>query len=352
MGFQSERVATMHVAFVGPRYADEARRVATLNRILDRIAAIPKVVVAGGSTSLPPVRMQQGSGFSIEGDPPSRPNEEPTAIFVPATAGFLSALGVPLIRGRHFTNADDAAAPRVAVVSRELARRYFGSRDPLGRRIRIQDSLHTIVGIVGDVPYDGLGKAAQTVLYVPFAQSPFGGAWIAIRCEVDPQQLITPIRDAVQAVDPLMHPRELRPMDEVLSDATVRPRFQTWLLGTFGGLGLLIAAVGIYGVVTYSVSQRTAETGLRLALGAPRASVVGLVLRRELLPVVIGLVFGIVGAIALTRVMAGLLYGISPTDVPTFTAATLLLGAVAVVSACFPAWRAARLDPIRALRSD
>jgi len=296
--------------------------------------------------------MQQASGFTIEGDPQPRSNEEPMAIFVPATPGFLSALGAPLIRGRHFTNADDAVAPRVAVVSRELARRYFGSREPLGRRIRIQDSLRTIVGIVGDVPYDGLGKAAQTVVYVPFAQSPFAGAWIAIRGEGDPHQLITPIRDAVQAVDPLMHPRELRPMDEVLSDATVRPRFQTWLLGTFGGLGLLIAAVGIYGVVTYSVAQRTAETGLRLALGAPQSSVVRLVLRRELLPVLNGLVLGILGAAALTRVMAGLLYGISPTDAPTFTAATLLLGAVAVVSAFFPAWRGARLDPIRALRSD
>jgi ABC-type antimicrobial peptide transport system permease subunit len=176
--------------------------------------------------------------------------------------------------------------------------------------------------------------------------------WVAVRGSVDVSSLITPIRDAIHAVDPLMNARELRPMDEMLSDTMVRPRFQAWLLATFGGLALVLAAVGIYGVIAYAVSQRTAEIGLRLALGAPQRSVMSLVLRRGLYPVVAGIVIGLAAALAFSRVMNGLLYGVSPTDTLTLAGVTALLGGVAVAAAYLPARRAARLDPIGALRAN
>jgi putative ABC transport system permease protein len=352
MGFHPARVVTMHVVFPSTRYPDAATRAPTLDRVLAQLRAIPGVISAGASTSLPPARMQQSNGFEIEGEPTPPPNQEPTAIFVPATPSFLTSIGVPLLRGRDFNEHDAASAPKVALISESLARRNFPRRDPLGRRLRVADSLYTIVGVVGDVGYEGIGKPAGPVLYVPFAQSTFPGVWIAVRGSVTTSSLIEPIRNAIHVVDPLMNARELRPMEEVLSDTMVRPRFQAWLLATFGGLALILAAVGIYGVIAYAVSQRTSEIGLRLALGAPSGSVVSLVLRRGLFPVAAGIVIGLATAMAFSRVMTGLVYGVSPTDTITLAGVTALLGAVAVSAAYLPARRAARLDPIRALRSN
>jgi len=350
MGFRPDRVVTMAIGFPSTRYPDAAMRAPTLERILAQIRALPGVTSAGASTSLPPARMQQSNGFTIEGDPPPLPNQEPTAIFVPATSGFLPSIGVPLVRGRDFSDHDVANAPRVAIISQSLARRNFSNRDPLGRRLRVADSLYTIVGVVGDVGYEGIGKPARPALYVPYAQSTFPGLWVAVRASVEPTSLIGPIRDAIHAVDPQMNARELRPMDDMLSDTMVRPRFQAWLLATFGGLALVLAAVGIYGVIAYAVAQRTSEIGLRLALGAPRSSVISLVLRRGLFPVATGIVIGLAAAVASSRVMTGMLYGVSPTDAVTLVVVTALLGAVAVLAAYLPARRAARLDPLGALR--
>jgi putative ABC transport system permease protein len=352
LGFRPERVVSFNVGFPAARYPDPAVRSPTLERVLARIRGIPGVTAVGASTSLPPNRIQQGNGFAIDGDPAPRPNEQPTAIFVPMTADFLPALGVPLIKGRQFTNADDAAAPRVAIVSRELADSYFRGREPLGRRLQIGDSLWTIVGVVGDVTYEGVGKTRRPTLYVPFAQSSFGSVWVVVRGGTDASALLGPIRDAISAEDGRMNARDLRSMDEVLSETMVRPRFQAWLLATFGGLALVLAAVGIYGVVAYAVSQRTFEIGLRLALGATRGSIMSLILRRGMRPVLVGLVVGVIAALAASRVMTGLLYGVSPTDTITFVGVSFLLLGVALAATFFPAARASRLDPTRAIRSE
>ena len=352
LGFRPDRVVTMSIGFPSSRYPDPAMRSPALERILGQIRALPGVTSAGASTSLPPARMQQSNGFTIEGDPQPLPNEEPTAIFVPATSSFLASIGVPLLRGRDFNEHDVANGPKVVIVSQSLAHRNFTGRDPLGHRLRIADSLYTVVGVAGDVGYEGIGKPARPALYVPYAQSTFPGLWVAVRGSVEATSLIGPIRDAIHVVDPQMNARELRPMEEMLSDTLVRPRFQAWLLATFGGLSLVLAAVGIYGVISYAVSQRTSEIGLRLALGAPQRSVISLFLRRGLFPVAGGILIGLTAAIVFSRVMTGLLYGVSPTDGVTLVGVTSLLAAVAVAAAYLPARRAARLDPIRALRAN
>jgi predicted lysophospholipase L1 biosynthesis ABC-type transport system permease subunit len=218
--------------------------------------------------------------------------------------------------------------------------------------MRVDDSSATIVGVVADVTYQGVGGPLLPEVYVPWAQSTFGGAWVAVKTARDVSAIMPAIRDAVHSADPLINARELRPMDTMVSDTMVRPRFQTWLLTTFGGLALVLAAVGIYGVIAYGVAQRTAEIGLRLALGAPPRSVVRLLLSRGMGPVFVGLGIGLAVAFALSRLMTGLLYGTSPTDAPTFVAMAVLLAGVAMLAAYLPASRATRLDPLAALRSD
>jgi putative ABC transport system permease protein len=351
-GFRTENVAAFHVAFPNERYPGTTSKQVVLDRLLERLRAIPGVTLAGGSTSLPPSRMQQASGYVIEGDPPPQMGQEPQAIYVPASPQFLSAIGVPLLEGRPFSAGDGPAAPRVVMISRELARRNFAGRSPLGRRIQVADSLWTIVGVVGDVSFQGVDKAPRPTIYVPWAQSVFGGAWIAVRSSLKPEAVEEPIRAALHEIDPLMNARDLKPMEAMVDDSMIRPRFQTWLLTTFGGLALLLAAIGIYGVIAYGVTQRTAEIGLRLALGAPPRTVVSSILRRGMSPVLVGLVMGSIGSFAATRLMRGLLYGVSPTDATTFAVTAGLLGGVALVAAFLPARRAAKLDPLRALRQE
>lgn len=352
LGFSTEGVTAFHVSLSSSRYASDEAKARVVASVMANIRAIPGVTLAGGSSSLPPARMQQSNGFTIAGDPQPAPNEAPTALYVPASPQFLSALGVRLVAGREFTEGDDRSAPRVAVISRELAQRYFANRDPIGHQIRADDTLRTIVGVVGDVPYNGLAEPVGPAVYVPYAQSPFGGVWIAVRSSLDAAALSSSIRDALQRVDPLMTARDIRPMTDYVSESMLRARFQTMLLGGFGVLALVLAAVGIYGVISYSVAQRTNEIGLRLALGATPRSVVRLVMARGLTPVGLGLIGGIAGSAVLSKLIQGLLYGISPTDRVTFVMVTLVLTAVATAAAYLPAARAARLDPLGALRSD
>jgi len=348
-GFRTENVVAFHVAFLNERYPGAAKQI-ILERILQRLRAIPGVTLAGGSTSLPPSRMQQATGYIVEGDPPARPGREPQAIYVPASPQFLPAIGVPLLEGRQFSAGDGTGAPRVVLISRELARRHFVARSPLGRRIQLEDSLWTIVGVVGDVSFQGVDKAPRPTIYLPWSQSPFGGAWIAVRSSLRPETMEQPIRAALHEIDPLMNARDLKPMEAMVDDSMIRPRFQTWLLTTFGGLALLLAAIGVYGVIAYGVAQRTAEIGLRLALGAPPQTVVSSILKRGMSPVLVGLILGSIGSFAAARLMTGLLYGVSPTDPATFVVTGGVLAGVALFAAILPARRAAKLDPLRALR--
>ncbi len=351
-GFDPNGVLAFGALFDLNRYSDVSKQVVTMDELLARIRAIPGVTSAGAGTSMPPSHVQQSQVFSVVGRQAPDPGHAPTAWFVPATPGYLATLGIPVTAGRDFTTADDGHTPLVMIVNGELARRTFPNQDPLGQQLTVGGVTRTIVGVTGDPTFNGIGAPAAPAVFVPYAQAPFPGVWFAVRTRGTPALLAGAVRDAFHAVDPQLDPIAMKPMGAMMGDEFIRPRFQTWLLATFGTLAMVLAAIGIYGVVAYSVVQRTGELGLRLALGAPTGRVLGMVVRQGMLPVAAGLAAGIVGSVALSRLMTGLLYGITATDRPTFVAVALALAVVALAAAYLPARRAARVDPLVALRSE
>ncbi|HEY3554497.1 MAG TPA: ABC transporter permease, partial [Casimicrobiaceae bacterium] len=352
LGVQPDNVVVAQLTVTGTRYQSGDAKTQAVEQVLENIRAIPGVTVAGASTSMPPSRIQQGEGFSVVGEPAPQPGHEPSAIFIPATRGFIEALRVAVIRGRTFDTRDDAASAPVVVISRELARRYFAHSDPIGRQLLLSSVPCTIIGVVDDVVYEGVGSPIRPVVYVPFAQNPFAGVWIAMRTTAAPATLTAPLRDAFHRVDPELSTRAPVALETMVSASVVRPRFNAWILSSFGALALLLACVGVYGVIAYAVAQRRAEIGIRIALGAPSGSVVSTVLRSGMAPVLVGLVVGLVSAIAASRIVAVLLYGIAPTDALTYVIVTLVLLAAAVAAGFLPARRAARVDPLIAMRGD
>ena len=352
LGVNPDGVVVAQLSVVGTRYQSDEAKTQAVEQVLSNIRAIPGVTVAGASTSMPPSRIQQGEGFSIVGEPAPQPGHEPSAIFIPATRGFIEALRIALIRGRTFDTRDNATSAAVVVISGELARRYFANVDPLGRQLQLSGVPRTIVGVVDDVVYEGVGSPIRPVVYVPFAQNPFAGVWIAMRTAAPPATLTAPLRDAFHRVDPELSTRAPVGLESMVSDSVVRPRFHAWILGSFGALALLLASVGVYGVIAYAVTQRRAEIGIRIALGAPRGSVISNVLRGGLVPVLVGLTMGLAAAAAGSRMLAGLLYGIAPTDALTYVIVSVVLLATALAAGWLPARRAARVDPLIAIRGD
>ena len=352
LGVEPSGVVVAQLTAVGPRYVPNDAKTRAVEEVLANVRSIPGVISAGASTSMPPTRIQESEGFSIVGEPEPAPGHSPMAIFIPMTSGFLDALRIPLLAGRAFDARDGANAPLVVIISRELARRHFARADPIGHQLRMSGVTWTIVGVAGDAVYQGVGTPIEPVVYVPFAQNPFPGVWIAIRTAAAPNELAGPLRDAFHRVDPQLAARAPRALESYVAESVVRPRFHAWLLSTFGGLALVLASVGIYGVIAYGVAQRRAELGIRIALGAPVHRVVAAVLRAGLTPVLAGLVIGLGAAYAGSRVLAGLLYGIAPTDGMTFGIVALVLVATAFVAASLPARRAANVDPLIAIRGE
>jgi len=352
IGVQPEGVTVAQLTMVGPRYRTDDAKVRAIDAVLRNIRALPGVAAAGASTSMPPSRMQQGSGFQIVGTPPAQPGQAPTAVYIPATTGFFEALGIPITRGRAFDTRDDATSPLTMLVSQEFVRRHLGGLNPIGQQVVVDGETRSIVGVTGDAVYEGVGGPLKPVIYVPYAQSTFPGLWIAIRSNHSANALAAILRDAIHRVDadlPAQRPESLASM---IDESVVRPRFNAWLLSTFGGLALLLAGIGVYSVIAYGVSQRRSEIGIRLALGAPGSSVVSMVLRAGMTPVVGGIMLGLIVAYAASRLVAGLLYGIEPTDPVTFAAVAGLLALAGVAASSVPALRASRVDPLTAIRSD
>ena len=354
-GFRAENLLTFHVVFVKDGLRPLEQRAHLAAEIAGRLGELPGVTAAGGGTGLPPVTPQRVTGFAVDGleTAPGRSR----AFFLAVTPDYFQALGTPVVEGRTFGDADAAGAPEVVILGRTLARRLFGTESALGRRIRLANPEYgagwrTVVGVVGDVRYTGLAADAGDALYTPFVQTPFPWMYTMVRTSGPPEALGRAVRQAVASVDPGLDVAALRPMEQVLAETVAQPRWNVVLVSAFAGLAMALAALGVYGVISYSVSRARTRDRDPPRPGASRGEVIRLVAGEGLRLAGAGIVIGLVGAGAATRLLEALLFEVRPLDPATFLAAAVVLAAVALLASALPALRASRVDPASALRAD
>jgi putative ABC transport system permease protein len=353
MGLAPENVLTLNLMVSGAQRQIPGAAARYCYAIEERIRQIPGVQAAGFISFLPLQNSGWNGYFSIAGRAREAPARQPSAELRYVSPGYFRALGIPIRKGRGFTDRDNSDAPPVVLVNETLARLYFPDEDPTGQRILYRG---TIIGVVGDVRQSGLDRAPAAEIYYPLAQNfgqlPAAGMAVAVRGLAPPESLASAVRGAIRDVNPNQPVFNIKTMHRVIADSLSKWKLYTWLIGLFAGIALLLAVAGIYGVISYAATSRTREFGIRLALGADARSVLGLVLRHGGLLVALGLIAGLCGALALTRLLSGLLYGVTPTDPATFAVMAVLLGAVALAACLGPARRAARVDPAVALRCE
>jgi putative ABC transport system permease protein len=351
-GFDERNALAVTIQLPEKKYAAPQQIAAFSEQLVQQVSSMPGVEATGIARILPIVH-NLPAGFYFEGQPRPNDNELPQTNYSAVSPGYFKAMRIPLIAGRAFTEHDTLDAPRVAIVSQILAQRYFPNGDAIGKRINVQtgpESYREIVGIAGDVKQNGLTKETKPHAYEPFAQAPNQFMTLIVRSTTDPASLVPAIRSKVLALDSELPLQRVTPLDRMLANSIRQQRFTSIVLSVFAGVALLLAAAGLYGVISYSVAQRTQELGIRVALGAQVKDVMQLVLRQGMAYVVAGEVIGIAGAFALTRLLSGLLFGVTPTDAVTFVAVTVVLTVVALLACYIPARRATKVDPLVALR--
>src|SRR5262245_27088260 len=360
LGFNPDGLVTLEFTASPQRYTTPADRVAYVNRLLERVRAVPGVASAGVTTNIP---LQVGSSdsiFTVEGHPPANASEVPITAHRMVTPDYLKTLGARLVKGRLLDDRDRENAPLVAVVTEEFARQAWPNEDPIGRRIRrggVRDTAFpwlTVVGVVADTKEDAFNfRVDRPAWYLPYAQQTTTAPLnLVVRAAGDSRMLVRDLRNAVRAVDDQQAVSAGVTMTEHVAQLLITERFSAVLMTTLASVGLFLAACGLYGVIAYSASQRTGEIGLRMALGASRRDVLALVMRQGASMVALGLVTGILVARALSLVLAGTLYGVTPNDPLTFATVTIVLAAVSVAACYLPALRATRVDPLVALKAE
>jgi putative ABC transport system permease protein len=354
-GFNPHHVLTASVSLPENQYPD-LKKAQFYDELLPRLAALPGVKSVSSAYPLPLSHNNIGISFTIEGRPIAK-GDEPSAPVTIVTPDFFRTLDIPLLSGRAFLATDDSKSPGVVIVNQAFARKYFPNEDAVGKRIKpglgdgvTNDVVREIVGVVGDVKRRGITAAMPAQYYLPFKQALILDPSVVIRTDGDPLSLIGPLREQLTRIDSNVPLFEISTLDEYVSLAAAQPRFQTVLITFFAVMALLLSAVGLYAVLSYMVAQRTLEIGLRLALGAQRQDVLGLILRRGMILAGAGLGIGIVVSLLLTRFLSGMLYGVRPFDPLTFVGVSAVLLLVSAAASCAPAFRAARMDPMKTLR--
>ena len=354
-GFDPARTMTVKVSIPATKYPDAARQQAFFNQLFERLDAIPGVIAAGGTSFLPMAGLGSATSFEVVGQPKPAPGQAPVTDVRVVTHDYFKAMSVPLIRGRGFDTRDDGANVRRVIINQALANKHFPGQDPIGRSLIVgwnDEGPDEIVGIVGDVRQLDLETEARATIYWPPGRFTYPFATVAIRTAGDPRSVVAAAVSALHQLDPNVAAADVRTMEDVLDASVAQRRLTMLLLAAFAGLALVLAAVGIYGVIAYSVTQRTQEIGIRMALGAQRAAVMRMVVGQAMTLAAIGLAAGAVGAWLLTRLMQKLLYGVTPSDPVTFLAVSGGLALVAAFAASIPGLRATRVDPVVALRAE
>ncbi len=367
-GFRADHVLTVDLNLPRSRYGNASRQTQFYDALIERVSALPTVQSAGGVEQLPLSGPQQSSDFRIIGAPPPPQGDEPDAAYVSVTPGYFRAMSLVLRRGRVLAASDAAASPRVVVINESMAKRFWPNENPLGKRVALsieslrfdrpdapprldfEGSAREIVGVVADVRASAIADPASPALYIPFAQRPVPDLTLAVRTTGDPTQLVNPIRAAVRALDPDQPLSSAAAMSDIVAASVQQPRDRTALIGVFAFLALLLAAIGVYGVMAYAVTERTREIGVRVALGADAGDIVRLVIRGALGMTAVGVGLGLVGGLMAARLLGSLLFGVAATDLATFVAGATVILAAAALASWVPARRASRVDPAVALR--
>ena len=354
-GFDPSRTVTMRVSLPHSRYPEDAQYVQFFKRLFARIDALPGVEASGATSFLPLVGLGSATGFEIVGKPAPPRGNEPVCDVRVITNNYLKAMGIPLLRGRLFNEDDPADSKNRVVINETMARKYWPGEDAIGRRVKISwsDSREDeIIGIVGDTKHASLSAEARATNYWPYPRSVYGTMTLAIRTAGDAKGIVNAVTAIIHEQDPQLAVADVRTMEDVVSLSVAQQRLTMLLLTIFAGAALLLAGVGIYGVIAYSVTQRTQEIGIRMALGARRGDVLRMIVGQAMLLAGMGIVIGGVSAMLLTRLMANLLFNVKPGDPITFIAVAGVLGAVAALASYVPGRRATRVDPVIALRAE
>ena len=361
-GFESHGVLTMTAAVSSAKFPELAQQISFFERVLERTRALPGVLSAGVIDDLPLSGNGSHQPIAVEGRPVVPMSEQPEVDVRVISAGYTSALRIPVLRGRDFDSSDVAGRPATTLISASLVKEFWRNENPIGKHITLTffpGVVREVIGVVGDVKGDGLDQSRPTAtLYVPLTQltTPASGGWrsfpmaIVVRSSSTPVSLVSPVTNAVREVDADVPVRDVLTMDDLVTNSLSQQRFNLSLLGAFAMLALILAAIGIYTVLSYSVRRRVQEIGIRLALGASLSDVLHMIVLEGMRPTLLGMSIGVVGALALARVMSSLVYGVKPTDPLTFLSVAAVLAIVALFASLIPAYRAAKVDPMVALR--
>jgi putative ABC transport system permease protein len=357
-GFDPSRLLVLEQVIPRLKYSEPEQQRRFYDQLLPKLAAIPGVEAIGGANPLPFSGNDSGSAFYIAGQPPIAPGNRPDASHLSVTPGYFNAMRIPLRNGRDFDQRDTDKSPFVVMINETFARRFLPNVNPIGQVVVLDradqgELAMEVIGVVGDTKHEELSEVPRPEFYQPYPQHPNRRVWITLRLTTaNLAGVDVAVRRAVHSIDPDVFVPQLNPMTSMLAQRLAQPRFNMMLLGIFSAVAMILAAVGIYGVIAYSVTQRTREIGIRMALGAQSRDVLRLIVGQGVTLAMIGIAIGVVASLALTRLLATLLFGVSTTDPSTFLAVSLLLAAVAVIAGYIPGRRATKVDPIIALRAE